>query len=145
MDCPICLEPITDEGNGMYTISKCGHRFHADCIFNWIQEGEGCPLCRSNLNPNVNKISLLKRISKSKNTSNVLKKIINELETAKKNYKNTLKEVKEFKENNKETFKEFIKINKKLLKYRDHIENLEGELETFPIFHLSENSARVPI
>lgn len=42
--CSICLLEITD----IYKI-KCNHKFHKDCLLNWILIKNNCPLCRRDL------------------------------------------------------------------------------------------------
>jgi len=49
-DCSICLEKLK---TGTVK-TKCGHKFHKDCINSWVQMGVGlncdkCPNCRGNL------------------------------------------------------------------------------------------------
>ena len=49
--CPICYELIFE--CHAYTL-KCGHRFHKDCIKDWVNSKHGvaaqsCPVCRSNV------------------------------------------------------------------------------------------------
>ena len=47
-NCPICMEIMDGEKNGLVAISKrCFHVFHKVCIENWINEGSrNCPSCR---------------------------------------------------------------------------------------------------
>mgnify|MGYP003130017608 CR=1 FL=1 len=45
--CPICLESLSMDKN--YTITKCGHRFHSDCLAESLKNSEKCPLCREEL------------------------------------------------------------------------------------------------
>jgi hypothetical protein len=43
-DCSICYEPLTEN---VATALPCGHRFHKDCIVNWLSRSQGkCSLCR---------------------------------------------------------------------------------------------------
>lgn len=53
-ECSICLEPLPqnkEEGNIM--ILKCKHTFHFDCGFKAIQINGKCPLCRRNVNDDI--------------------------------------------------------------------------------------------
>jgi hypothetical protein len=46
-DCPICLEPMT---NNVRIALPCGHRFHADCIRQSLTSTRGrCPNCRTDV------------------------------------------------------------------------------------------------
>ncbi|CAH9100735.1 unnamed protein product [Cuscuta europaea] len=43
-ECAICLEDM--EVNEMVTRMPCDHKFHGDCIVQWLGKGHVCPLCR---------------------------------------------------------------------------------------------------
>ena len=46
-DCSICLEPLTINAA---TALPCGHRFHKDCIVNWLVRSQGkCPNCKQRI------------------------------------------------------------------------------------------------
>jgi len=46
-DCSICLEPLTQN---VATALPCGHRFHKDCIVNWLVRSQGkCPNCKQRI------------------------------------------------------------------------------------------------
>lgn len=51
MECPICFEVITDKRNITKTI--CGHNFCKDCLNEWIEWDNTCPLCREVLQEQV--------------------------------------------------------------------------------------------
>ena len=44
--CAICLETMKD--NGLTTKTKCGHKFHSECIDRWLTDykNDTCPTCR---------------------------------------------------------------------------------------------------
>ncbi len=42
-ECSFCLEKIDYTKN--YTITKCSHKFHSDCIFTILERYNRCPLC----------------------------------------------------------------------------------------------------
>ena len=46
--CSVCLDNISKEE--CYTVSECGHKFHKECMKEWVKSTENisCPLCRSN-------------------------------------------------------------------------------------------------
>ncbi len=51
IDCPICLEIITNEDN---MITNCGHYFHSSCMIKYIVKSKSnnpicCPKCRTNI------------------------------------------------------------------------------------------------
>jgi len=43
-DCIICMCEMEHK-----ITTSCGHSFCKDCITNWCQENENCPLCRKNI------------------------------------------------------------------------------------------------
>ena len=46
-DCSICLELLTEN---VATALPCGHRFHKDCIVNWLVRSQGkCPNCKQRI------------------------------------------------------------------------------------------------
>lgn len=42
--CPICLEEL--EVGGEARMMGCSHRYHENCIFEWLKRKSTCPLCR---------------------------------------------------------------------------------------------------
>ncbi len=51
IDCPICLENITNSDN---MITACGHHFHSSCMIKYIVKSKSnnlicCPKCRTNI------------------------------------------------------------------------------------------------
>lgn len=50
-ECAICLEKL--KYNLEYPYS-CIHRFHKDCITTWINNDNGCPICRNEHKRNIN-------------------------------------------------------------------------------------------
>jgi Ring finger domain len=46
-NCSICLEPMI---NNVATALPCGHRFHKNCIVNWLSRSQGkCPNCKQRI------------------------------------------------------------------------------------------------
>lgn len=43
--CPTCLEAYTDDDPRIFT--RCGHAFHMQCIYAWLERKATCPLCES--------------------------------------------------------------------------------------------------
>lgn len=43
-ECSICLE-----SEGTLVPSKCGHKFHTECLVKWLENKNTCPNCRINL------------------------------------------------------------------------------------------------
>ncbi|KAL7491937.1 hypothetical protein ACHAWT_001212 [Skeletonema menzelii] len=44
-DCTICLAPVED--GEQVGVLPCSHIFHAECLSNWIQRRNVCPLCQA--------------------------------------------------------------------------------------------------
>ena len=44
MDCSICLEIILPDTS---TTTICNHIFHTECLNNWLEIKNSCPLCRT--------------------------------------------------------------------------------------------------
>lgn len=42
-ECSVCCNTFDD--CGIYT-TKCGHKFHIECIVTWYSKQVSCPLCR---------------------------------------------------------------------------------------------------
>lgn len=51
--CLICFNDYDNEEDTL--ILKCNHKFHVDCIFDWLNENEnnGCALCKKEVNMNT--------------------------------------------------------------------------------------------
>ncbi len=57
--CAICLEPYTplpykegtdpDKSTVIGLLNKCGHIFHFDCIWQWLETNTSCPICRQSM------------------------------------------------------------------------------------------------
>ena len=45
--CAICFENIDQMIN--VVVNRCGHSFHASCMFEALEHGPGCPMCRCQL------------------------------------------------------------------------------------------------
>lgn len=45
--CSICLDKFT-EGEDVI-ISECSHVFHRECVLEWLQKKDGCPMCRQSM------------------------------------------------------------------------------------------------
>ena len=72
-ECSFCLEKI--DYNKNYTITKCSHKFHSDCIFRILQRYNKCPICCRILNSENIELDLENNIDEeqifiSSNTSN---------------------------------------------------------------------------
>ena len=49
LECSICLEALF-ASNLTTNITDCGHRFHSECIIDWVQRGHvTCPMCRGEI------------------------------------------------------------------------------------------------
>tara|TARA_Y100000401_G_C8322999_1_gene226519 strand:- start:46 stop:744 length:699 start_codon:yes stop_codon:yes gene_type:complete len=47
IECPICINTQTNEVN--IKLRPCGHKFHLNCINNWLKQKKECPLCKTQL------------------------------------------------------------------------------------------------
>ncbi|KIZ06803.1 E3 ubiquitin-protein ligase [Monoraphidium neglectum] len=45
--CATCLEMYTQSNPRIWT--QCGHHFHMQCIYEWLERKETCPLCESEI------------------------------------------------------------------------------------------------
>lgn len=45
-NCPICLEALTQTN---HFVGRCGHQFHAMCIFQCMTRSSNCPCCRQSI------------------------------------------------------------------------------------------------
>jgi len=43
--CPTCMEAFDDGNPPAFT--RCGHRFHLQCLYAWLERKQTCPLCDS--------------------------------------------------------------------------------------------------
>ena len=43
--CSICLEEY--KYNEMLSVMSCDHKFHKDCLKDWLQKSNVCPLCNN--------------------------------------------------------------------------------------------------
>ncbi|XP_044983871.1 mucin-2-like [Hordeum vulgare subsp. vulgare] len=48
-DCPICLEAMRVDCDGVRASHACGHVFHSCCIEPWLNQQGSCPVCRCNI------------------------------------------------------------------------------------------------
>ncbi|CAL0305389.1 unnamed protein product [Lupinus luteus] len=46
--CSICLEELS--GKDEVLVMPCNHMYHQECITNWLQRCDTCPLCRYSMN-----------------------------------------------------------------------------------------------
>ena len=46
LECPVCLEPFTKEGDHRIVATKCGHLFGHSCIMKSLNQNSECPKCR---------------------------------------------------------------------------------------------------
>ena len=48
VSCPICFEEYSGDPAKVFVgyIMRCGHYFHFDCIWKWLENNPNCPLCR---------------------------------------------------------------------------------------------------
>lgn len=44
--CSICLDKLTEIN---CSVLPCGHKYHFDCIYSWLEKDNSCPNCRIKL------------------------------------------------------------------------------------------------
>ncbi|KAF5794043.1 putative transcription factor C2H2 family [Helianthus annuus] len=57
LECAVCLNEYEDEET-LRLIPKCDHVFHPDCIDAWFENHVTCPVCRANLVPGDDSVSI---------------------------------------------------------------------------------------
>ena len=55
-DCPICMDPIDNRKNVI--ITKCNHQFCSECLLKEMNNRNTCPICRTVLKEEKEKIKL---------------------------------------------------------------------------------------
>ena len=56
--CSICLEIIHNNPN----ITICNHKFHRNCLNQWLNHNNTCPMCRTTLFHYTPKIDIMDRL-----------------------------------------------------------------------------------
>ncbi|KAK6146185.1 hypothetical protein DH2020_020054 [Rehmannia glutinosa] len=54
LECAVCLTDF-EENDAVRLLPKCNHSFHIECIDMWFHSHSTCPLCRSAVDPAVNR------------------------------------------------------------------------------------------
>jgi len=47
--CSICLCDVSGKANSVVEVQRCGHKFCADDMREWLKEGDSCPYCRQKI------------------------------------------------------------------------------------------------
>ena len=45
--CSICIDILEDE----VEVMDCSHKYHHDCISEWMKQNPVCPMCRTYIKP----------------------------------------------------------------------------------------------
>jgi len=61
--CSICMESFMEQRSLVLRQLECGHHYHENCIFEWLELHSTCPLCRYALINNCKLIYFLKNIN----------------------------------------------------------------------------------
>ena len=111
--CSICLNRL-DDNSTIYEMKDCKHKFHSNCLIEWLCITNSCPLCRHTQQPNSMKTSMFAYIinflRSKKNTNKNLIKIYKKYKSTREKIKNNNKTFKLFKTENKNIIKQYKKI-----------------------------------
>ncbi|KAK4757309.1 hypothetical protein SAY87_018610 [Trapa incisa] len=47
--CPICCQEFISDNDSPIVMIQRSHKYHFKCIFRWLRQNDGCPLCRSEI------------------------------------------------------------------------------------------------
>jgi len=61
-ECAVCLDTIS-KGDRTLQVQQCQHVLHAECFDSWIELHTTCPVCRTQLEPDVNAQELPQQIT----------------------------------------------------------------------------------
>ena len=135
--CAICLNDL--DGDNIYTIPECNHKFHPLCIIEWYRRmGSdcGCPLCRSSpdgqLYSRRGSIKVYKQMSRRKNCPEVVKKLCTKHTECVKKQAECRKEANEYKRQHKEIFNEYQRLRRKSWQMNTTKWKLESQLIGLP-------------
>merc|ERR1711974_80847 len=74
-ECSVCLDDMTTDSVKLRT--ECGQEFHAQCLYNWLDKENKCPICqreRPLYNPSTSvKIANNKQLSNDQPSSSIRK------------------------------------------------------------------------
>ena len=50
--CPICMDTYETDPKTIFVglVKQCGHYFHFECLWNWLELNQTCPICRVTCN-----------------------------------------------------------------------------------------------
>ena len=137
--CAICLNDL--DGDNIYTIPECNHKFHQLCIIEWYRRlGSdcGCPLCRSSpegqtyFSHRRGTINVYKQMSRRKNCPEVVKKLCTKHTECVKKQAERKKEANEYKRQHKEIFNEYQRLRRKSWQINSRKWKLESQLLGLP-------------
>ena len=57
-ECAICLSNDNKKLYNCFVILRCQHRFHRDCLNQWLEKRPSCPICRASLKSHQRKRSI---------------------------------------------------------------------------------------
>ena len=95
-------------------MKDCKHKFHSNCLIEWLCTSNTCPLCRHILQPTNMKTSMFTYIinflRSKKNTNKNLINIYKKYKSTKEKIKNNNKTLKLFETKNKDIIKQYKKM-----------------------------------
>lgn len=47
--CPICMDEYKSDDSKKIVKLACKHMFHLECMMEWVQKNDICPMCRAQI------------------------------------------------------------------------------------------------